>query len=100
MSSASVPNPNEHGALPGPAPRPKIVRPSPPARRPRAYAWIVAALVVAAAAGAGLYWNRERVTAEKGGGPTATAIRTAVVSLGDLHRTVRLGGSIQAERFV
>src|SRR5215472_17042693 len=98
MSSASVPNPNERGALPGPAPRPEIVRPSPPPRRHRAYGWIAAALVIAAAA-AGLYWNRQRVTAEKGGGPAATAIPTAVVSFGDLHRTVRLGGSIQAERF-
>ena len=36
----------------------------------------------------------------KGAGAPVAAVRTAVVAVGDLHRTVRLGGTIRAERFV
>src|SRR5580693_4963634 len=99
MSSASVPNPLGGGALPQQTPpRPEIVKPAPPKPRPRALGWGLAALAILA--GVGLYWNRGRVPPENGGGgPSVAAFRTAVVSYGELKRTVRLGGSIQAERF-
>ncbi len=99
MSSASVPNPGDGQALPDLAPsRPEIVRPSPAKNRPRGLWW--GALCLALIAGAGIYLNQQRKNPETGGGgPGATVARTAVVSFGELRRTVRLGGTIQAERF-
>src|SRR5215469_8017378 len=99
MSSASVPDPLRGGALPQQAPsRPEIVKPVPPKPRPRALGWGLA--LAAILAGGGLYWNHSRTPTENGGGgPSTAAFRTAVVSVGELKRTVRLTGSIQAERF-
>src|SRR5882724_11640489 len=103
MSSASVPNPLG-GALPDRAPsrpepsRPQIVKPAPRKPRPRAMWWGLAALAIAGAVGA--YWNAGRVPPrEGGGGPSSTVFRTAAISVGDLHRTLRVTGSISAERF-
>src|SRR3979411_1072092 len=98
MSSAPITNPLG-GALPQHAPsRPEIVKPVPPKSRPRGLGWGLAAL--GGMLGAGAYWNHERVPPEKGdGGSSVAAMRTAVIATGELKRTVRLGGSIQAERF-
>src|SRR2546423_11416020 len=98
LSSASVPNPLGR-AVPQPAPaRPQIVKPVPPKPRPRGLLWGLAALALVA--GGGYLWNANRVRPENGGGgPSVAALRTAVVSYGELKRSVRLGGSIQAERF-
>jgi len=50
--------------------------------------------------GIGAYLNgRHLPPREGGGGPSATVFRTAAVSFGDLHRTLRVTGSISAERF-
>src|SRR5580704_9498396 len=96
MSSASVPNPLGDGALPQQTPsRPEIVKPLPPKPRSRAIGWVLAALAIVA--GAVVYVNRKEP--ENGGGGASLALRTAVISSGELKRTVRLGGSIQAERF-
>src|SRR6266576_6886469 len=95
MSSASNPYGN---ALPLPAPRPEIVKPVPPKPRPRGLMWGAAALAILAAAG--VYVERSRVAPkENSGGPRAAIVRTAVVAVGDVHRTMRVGGSISAERF-
>src|SRR5579864_6958622 len=95
MSSASVPNPLGAQALPQQTPpRPEIVKPVPPRRRPLAIFWGLAG--VALMAGGVLYVNRKQP--ENGSGPSVAAFRTAVISTGELKRTVRLGGSIQAER--
>src|SRR5947208_883138 len=96
MSSASAQNPLG-GALPVPAPRPEIVKPIPPKPRPRGLLWGLAAF--AALAGVGLYVNRDRISPKQGGGPGAAVLRTAVVSIGDVQRTLRVTGSIGAERF-
>src|SRR5260370_1112574 len=94
MSSASVPNPLG-GALPeraplGPEPPgPKIVKPVPPRPRPRGLWWGLAALAIVG--GIGAYLNGGRVPpSQGGGGPSAAVFRTAAVSFGDLHRTLRV----------
>src|SRR5262249_29243438 len=100
MSSASAPNPLgasiRGSAVPAPS-RPEIVKPAPTKPRPSGLWWGLIALAIVA--GVGVYWNRNQAEPEKGGGPTATAVRTATLAVGDLHRTVRLGGTVQAERF-
>ena len=98
MSSASLPNRGDGHALPDQAPsRPEIVRPAPSKGRPRGLRWgALAALLLSAG---GIYLARSRPPAEKGGGAGAASLRTAAVAFGDLHRTVRLSGTIQAERF-
>src|ERR1700730_14033484 len=99
MSSASVPNPLGGEALPQPS-RPEIVKPIPPKRRPRALAWGLAALAIIAGAALYLNLNRDRVPPENGGGGlSVAAFRTAVIATGELKRTLRLSGTIQAERF-
>src|SRR5580704_7460715 len=94
MSSASNPL---GGALPQRTPsRPEMVKPVPPRPRSRGLGWGLAALAIIA--GAGYYLNRDRLAPKEGGTVTA-ATRTAIVAVGDVHRTLRLGGSIAAERF-
>src|SRR5205807_3409570 len=91
-------NPLGGGALPKQTPsRPEIVKPLPPKPRTRAIVLGVAALAIIA--GAALYLNRDRLRPENSGGPTAATFRTAVIASGELKRTLRLSGSIQAERF-
>src|SRR6266851_3729403 len=98
MSSASLPNPLG-GALPERAPsRPEIVKPVPPKPRPRGVWWGLAALAIVG--GIGAYLNGGRVPpGERGGGSSASVFRTAAISFGDLQRTLRVTGSISAERF-
>src|SRR5262245_37474206 len=97
MSSASVPNP-VGGALPQGAPsRPEIVKPAPPKPRPRGLWWGLAALAITA--GVGLYLNRDRMPTKQGGGSSSGVMRTAMISVGDIHRTLRITGSVSAERF-
>src|SRR6185295_9187643 len=96
MSSASNPL---GGALPQRTPsRPEIVKPAPQRPRTRGLGWGLAALVIIA--GAGFYLNRDRLAPkEGGGGPVTASTRTAVVAVGDVHRTLRVAGSVAAERF-
>ena len=96
MSSASNPFGD---ALPHlPSPRPEIVKPVPPKPRPRGLLWGGVALAIVA--GVAVYLNRDRVAPkENGGGPGAAVVRTAVVTMGEVHRTLRVGGAISAERF-
>src|SRR5260370_9709205 len=103
MSGGSVPNPLG-GALPERAPsrpeppRPKIVKPVPPRPRRRGVWWGLAA--VAIVGGIGAYLNGGRVPPNQGGGGSSAAIfRTAAIAFGDLHRTLRVTGSISGERF-
>jgi len=59
--------------------------------------WGLAAVTIVA--GAGLYLNRDRVAPKEGGGSTGTTVRTAAIAAGDLNRTLRVTGTITAERF-
>ncbi len=60
---------------------------------------ISAAFVVVALAAGAVFLRTRPAAQKKGGGGGAAVIRTAVVVAGDLHRTVRLSGTISAERF-
>src|SRR4051794_20895717 len=96
MSSASNPFgdalPQQQG------PRPQIVKPVPPKPRPRGLLWV--AVAVAVIAGAAVYVSRNRVAQkESGSGSGAAVLRTAVVAMGDVQRTLRVSGTISAERF-
>ena len=96
MSSAPLPNPMG-GAVP--IRRPEIVaKPAPPQRRrPRMVGWIAALVAVALATG--VYFNRERLSSKKDGVGSVTGLTTTSIVIGDLQRTVRLSGTISAERF-
>ena len=95
MSSASSPSPATHSPAPQTlSPPPAIVRPHP--RRPRSRGWWIAASILLIA---GALWQwRARVSAREQARTTAIVTRTAGVVTGDLHRSVRVTGTIQAER--
>jgi HlyD family secretion protein len=81
---------------PPPAFRPVLVPdplPAPP--RPRRAGWIVAAAVIWAAAGY-LAWHRARIPTV----PALTPLATATVAPGKVRQTLRLTGTVQAEKFV
>jgi HlyD family secretion protein len=95
MSSASTPSAASSPAPQPLKPLPAIVRP--PSREPRRGRWWLAFFLVAAA-GIGLYLKLapQKAISGKGG---ATVTRTGGVIVGDVIRSIRISGTIQAERF-
>jgi multidrug efflux pump subunit AcrA (membrane-fusion protein) len=98
MSSASAASPATGGALPQVAPGPAIVHPR-PAKPRRGRGWLLV-VVLAVAAGAAYYFLRGRPSQAGPSSPEATAVRVATVSAGDFTQTLRVTGTISAERFV
>ena len=84
-------------AAPGDAPGPEAVAPQ-PARQgpPSALFWIVPLVLMAAAAGYLVYRNANADRRTAAGGKGAVAV--GAVSLGDLYSTVRISGTVVAER--
>ena len=93
MSSVSTPSPAP--IPPERRPLPEIVRSKP--RKPRrGRVWLLAVVVLGAA---GLWLWRTRQTAREGARTAAAITRTAAVQQADLRRTIRVSGTIQAEKF-
>ncbi len=98
-NASSVPAPQPQ---PNPQPGPSVVpqRETPPPRRRRLWGALIGLAVVGG--GLAYYLNQQNQAAKlaaKGGGGIIT-VSTAVVGLGDLHATVRVNGTIQAQDFI
>ncbi len=99
MSSASAPDPAAGfpAAEPQPAaPRPAVVPGRHKRRGPRL---LLLAAVLAAMAVAAAVYLKTGAGRHKGSGATTITLRTAPVVFGDLQRTVRISGVVQAEKF-
>jgi HlyD family secretion protein len=87
------------GVKPDPenVPGPEIAPPRPKRRRPLfSLYWAIPVLVIVAAAG---YLQYQKANADRGvAGGGGAAMATAVVSLGDIYSTVRISGTVVAER--
>jgi HlyD family secretion protein len=95
MSSASTPSAAHNQAPQLLPPPPATVRPAP--RKPRrGVLW--AAVSIALLAGSLWQW-RARSLARESARAAAAVTRTAPVALADLRQTIRVSGTIQAERF-
>jgi len=82
-----------------PVPGPAVVPPKPPARR-RALVWGIPLIVAILGGGIALYLNTQSGKKALGkGGPTTAIVPVAAVSLGDLHATVRVSGTVAAQNF-
>src|SRR5690349_19875141 len=95
MSSASTPSAASSPAPQPVKPLPEIVRP-PKGKPGKARVWI--ALILLAAAGMAVYLQTRPQKSATGKG-AATITRTAGITIGDVQRTIRVTGTIQAERF-
>jgi len=101
--SSSAPDPgsrSETQAVPPlPAPGPAVVTPKPPVRR-RTAIWGIPLIVAVLGGGIALYLNTESGKKAFGkGGPPTTVVPVVAVSLGDLHSTVRVSGTVAAQNF-
>ena len=97
MSSAPAPNPGGPQISPNqPAPGPAIVPPREPRKRKRALWGIM--LVLLGAAGAAAYYMNQQSALTTGGG-AAISVPTTTVSLGQVNRTIRVNGTIGAQKF-
>ena len=99
-ASSSAPAPEPAGAAPATpqpqGPRPEIVPPaSPGPNRTRLWSLVLAGLVVA---GSVAFYFTYQSKVKTGGGPIVT-VPTVAVSLGDLHATVRVSGTVAAQNF-
>src|ERR1035437_3596060 len=99
--SSSVPAPGSGSepqvVPPLPVPGPAVVPPKRPARR-RAAIWGIPLIVAILGGGVALYLNTESGKKALGkGGPPVAIVPVVSVSLGDLHSTVRVNGSMAAQ---
>src|SRR5664279_6590431 len=96
-NSSSVPAP---GGSPGPPqPGPSVVPPKPiqvPKRRTGLWGILIAVLILGAGAAYYLKAQNDAKVAAKG---SLISVSTAVVGLGDLHATVRVNGTVNAQNF-
>jgi HlyD family secretion protein len=98
MSNAPAPQPGGGTSGPAAGSSPRLVAPAPhPSRRLRLAAGFAAASVVAVTGF--VYYLNTRMGPEASGTAAGTSIRTASVSTGDLHATIRVSGVIAAEHF-
>src|SRR5215475_6302287 len=99
-SHAPAPAPDQGGAQVVPAqhvPGPSIV-PSPQPEKPRRTAlWGVLAALVVIGGGTALYMNRSRP--KPGDSGTGITVPTIAIAMGDVHTTIRVSGTIAAEKF-
>ncbi len=82
-----------------PQPGPSVVPAKPePERKRRTGLWVVLALVVVLGAGAAYYFKTQNdaKVANKG---SVISVSTMVVGLGDVHATVRVNGTVNAQNF-
>src|SRR5690242_2320593 len=93
MTSAPTPSTSSPAPKTG-TPKPEIVRHTPPKPR-RTGLWLVLALILIAAAV--FFWKTQ--PAKPAAQKTVAVTRTTSVAFGDLQRTIRITGNIQAERF-
>src|SRR5579872_1141279 len=97
FSSAPLPS---GGASPAPArvPGPTIVpRTSPPKRGLSISGILLIAVILGA--GAAWYWNSRRPAKDTTGGGITATLPTMVVGMGDLQSTIRIAGTVAAERY-
>ncbi len=99
-ASSSAPAPEPAGASPATPqpqnPRPEIVPPAAPGpNRTKLWSLILAGLVVA---GGVAFYVTSQSKVKTGGGPVVT-VPTVAVSLGELHATVRVSGTVAAQNF-
>ena len=99
MSTASAPKPvpgSQGTAAPVAAPGPRIVQPSPGRSR-----WIGLGLLIliAAAAGFAFYLKARPAGRRAPGSAEGATLRTATIGFGDIQKTVRISGTIAAEKF-
>ena len=100
FSSAPLPSEGPHSvpATPRtPAPGPSIVPKPEPPKQPRRLSGFIFAIVVVAAGAAAWYWNAQSKT--KGPAGPVVAVPVIAASMGDLQTTIRLAGTVAAERF-
>jgi HlyD family secretion protein len=96
-SSSPAPNPGGPKITPNPpAPGPAIVPPREPARPKRAI-WAVVLALVGIAGVAAYYFSQSAKLADGGGG--VMSVPTTTVSLGAVHTTIRINGTIAAQTF-
>jgi HlyD family secretion protein len=93
--ASSYPTPDPGGGVkkPGPA----IVPAQPPKKR-RTAMWGIALAVVVLAGGIGLYVNNQSQSKTSGGGPVVS-VATVAVGLGDLNASLRVNGTVAAQKF-
>ena len=97
--SSSAPAPGTGGEPLLPSPGPAVVPPKGPAKR-RVAIWGIPLVVAILAGGIALYLNTDSGKKAIGkGGPPTVIVPVAAVSLGDLHATVRVSGTISAQNF-
>ena len=100
FSSAPVPSEGPHGLpsvprAPGPAIVPRPVEP----RRPRKLSGILVIAAIVVAGGLGWYLNSRSTAKDTTGGPGIAAIPIVAVNMGELQDTVRIAGTVSAERY-
>ncbi|MBZ5725648.1 MAG: HlyD family efflux transporter periplasmic adaptor subunit [Acidobacteriia bacterium] len=100
-SSAPAPGPvrGPQVTLPQPVTGPKMVPPKPPEKR-RIALWGIPLAVVLLGGGLALYLNSGGKAPAKGGpGGPGSSVPMIAVGLGDVHRTVRVNGTVAARNF-
>ena len=99
-SSAPAPGSGEpQGIPPSPVPGPAVVPPKQPAKR-RVAIWGIPLVLAILGGGIALYLNTESGKKALGkGGPPTLIVPVVSVSLGDLHATVRVSGTVAAQNF-
>ena len=101
--SSSAPAPGSagepQGIPPSPVPGPAVVPPKQPAKR-RVAIWGIPLVLAILGGGIALYLNTESGKKALGkGGPPTLIVPVVSVSLGDLHTTVRVSGTVAAQNF-
>lgn len=93
--ASNYPTPDPGGGVkkPGPAIVPAI-----PPKKPRTALWGIALAVVVVAGGIGLYVNSQSQSKTSTDGPVVT-VATVAVGLGDLNASIRVNGTVAAQKF-
>ena len=100
-SSAPIPGSGgePQGIPPSPVPGPAVVPPKQPAKR-RVAIWGIPLVLAILGGGIALYLNTDSGKKALGkGGPPTVVVPVVSVSLGDLHTTVRVSGTVAAQNF-
>ncbi|MBZ5617947.1 MAG: HlyD family efflux transporter periplasmic adaptor subunit [Acidobacteriia bacterium] len=93
--ASNLPAPDTGGGVKKPGP--EIVPPKPPARR-RTALWGIVLAAIVLAGGIGLYVNSKAQSKTSGGGPVVT-VASVAVGLGDLNSSIRVNGTVAAQKF-